>query len=259
MKWSNKILTVLGITLLAALLAANLALKAEYDQSDKTDQYAWSFEKILEHPFKHIKIADGSIAWIIFEPAIKPSVRIQKNTSEAKKIEIGAYVKNDTLFLTFPKIDKKFSLGFSWQYGPGMRTYCYEYVLRIFSPQLQSVSGDHVQMSMYNLTTKDLDFDVTKKSSLHIESAISKLGNYSFRQDDSSEVTMQTREENKTQEPLNFQMLHANLKGCAMLNLGQAKINSLDLSIDETSSIQLSGSALKKLGEPAIKDVQAAK
>ncbi len=78
MKLSSAILLVTFILLITAMFASNLLLKKEYDKVDKSDLY-WTYGKILQQPFRHIKIEGGNITNIAFEQSANPSVRIFKN------------------------------------------------------------------------------------------------------------------------------------------------------------------------------------
>ena len=66
MKISTSILFTLLILLVAGMLCSNIILKNQYDKVDKSDLY-WTYRKVAETPFKHLKITGGNITNIAFE------------------------------------------------------------------------------------------------------------------------------------------------------------------------------------------------
>jgi hypothetical protein len=100
MKVSSVILLVTFVLLMTAMFASNVILKKEYDKVDKSDLY-WTYEKILEEPFKHLKIEGGNLTNIAFEQNKNPSVRVSQNWHGYEQ-RLKAFVKNDTLFVKFP-------------------------------------------------------------------------------------------------------------------------------------------------------------
>ena len=98
MKLSSAILLVTFIFLVTAMFASNLMLKKEYDKVDKSDLY-WTYGKILQQPFRHLKIEGGNITNIAFEQSSKPSVRIFKNWAGFETGSVKTFVKDDTLFV----------------------------------------------------------------------------------------------------------------------------------------------------------------
>ena len=60
MKLSSLILLITLSLLTVALFLSNVLLKKEYDKIDKSDNY-WTYGKILEQPFRHLKIEGGNI------------------------------------------------------------------------------------------------------------------------------------------------------------------------------------------------------
>src|SRR2546423_7450700 len=100
MKLTSRILIALLIILIAGLLWSNIILKKEYDSLDKTDTY-WNYEKVLQQPFKYLKITGGNDTRIAFEQGPKYSVRVLQEWKRYHGGEIKAHVKNDTLFINF--------------------------------------------------------------------------------------------------------------------------------------------------------------
>ena len=75
MKISTSILFTMLILLLAGMLCSNIILKKEYDKVDKSDLY-WTYRKVLQQPFKYLKIKGGNITNIAFEQSNTYSVRV---------------------------------------------------------------------------------------------------------------------------------------------------------------------------------------
>ena len=78
MKLTAKILSAMLLSFIAGLFVSNSILKKEYEKVDKNDLY-WTYGKILEQPFSHLKIEGGNITNIAFEQSSKSSVRIFKD------------------------------------------------------------------------------------------------------------------------------------------------------------------------------------
>src|SRR4051794_16043757 len=128
MKLTSKILLTMLLLFIAGIIMSNIALKNEYEKTDKNDLY-WTYGKILEQPFSHLFIVGGNLTKIAYEPGKKPSVRIYKDWDGFKKGVVKAYVTNDTLYLTFPDTYKD-------QYEKQYLSW--NTLVRIFSPQLLS-------------------------------------------------------------------------------------------------------------------------
>ena len=129
MKISTIILLVTLVLLVTAMFASNILLKKEYDKVDKSDLY-WTYDKILEQPFKHLKTEGGNVTNIAFEQSKKSSVRVAKNWDGYERGIVKTFVKNDTLLV-------KFSNRYRDQ---GEKQWMkYMTLVRIFSPELLSV------------------------------------------------------------------------------------------------------------------------
>ena len=87
------------VLIVLSVFATDIVLKSVYNKRDKNDLY-WNYSKILEQPYKYLKIDGGNITNIIFEPGQKSSVRVLKQWWDFHAdSSINAYVKNDTLYL----------------------------------------------------------------------------------------------------------------------------------------------------------------
>src|SRR4051794_11808151 len=102
MKVSSTILLVTFLLLLTALFASNYLLKKEYNKIDKSDIY-WTYDYILQQPFKHLVVDGGNLSNIAYEPSKKSSVRVFKMWRTTDNTGVTAVVRQDTLFLHFPK------------------------------------------------------------------------------------------------------------------------------------------------------------
>src|SRR4051794_11292827 len=132
MKVSSIILLVTFLLLVTALFASNYLLKKEYDKIDKSDIY-WTYDYILQQPFKHLVINGGNLTNIAYEPSKKSSVRVFKMWKNSDVTGVRAVVRHDTLFLYFPKeiLDPNEKRYMSWNT-----------LVRVFSPELLSVDGN---------------------------------------------------------------------------------------------------------------------
>lgn len=239
MKLSNIILMGLAFCLITGLIASNIVLKSEFDHSDKNDYKNWRFEKILEKPFKHVKIAGGNVVHVIFEPNKSSSVRINKYMNEIQKKETRVSISNDTLYLSYPVFNKEHDTKNKLRYN---------YSVRIFSPEILSVTASNANIELDKLEQKNLTINLSGNSGLGIQSKLNEMNQLLISLQDSSKVYMKEDEFKKSAQTT-FQLVQANLKGRSILNLGRAKIKSLQLSIDDNSAIQLSGEALREFAK----------
>ncbi|MCW3108165.1 MAG: hypothetical protein JWQ09_2671 [Segetibacter sp.] len=274
MKVSTTILLVTLILLVSAMFASNVLLKKEYDKVDKSDLY-WTYGKILQQPFKHLKIEGGNITNIAFEQSANPSVRVFKNWEGYEKGSVKTFVKNDTLFVKFPNTFKNQN---------EKQWLKYITPVRIFSPELLSVEGFDTNFELFKLKQKSIHINLSGKSKLEVESYLSDLDSLTISQKDSSEVVFEMSPDLMTSEPkaagtagvkgevsvkaetlnrgdvmlapaavrkgweaMNVQFVEANLKDISLLDIGHAQIKSLKLNIADSSAIILSGGTLKTI------------
>ena len=100
MKFTTRILLSIFIFMIAGLLSSNMILKNQYDNIDKSDIY-WTYNKVLEQPFKYLDITGGNETNIFYEQSAKSSVRLLQEWVKYHGGEVKADVRNDTLFLNF--------------------------------------------------------------------------------------------------------------------------------------------------------------
>jgi len=268
MKFTSKVLLTLLVLLVVGLLSSNIILKKEYDKVDKSDIY-WNYEKVLQQPFKYLKITGGNVTRIAFEQSTKYSVRILQEWKRYHNGEIKAHVTNDTLYINFDFIPSNLFEKF-WMRGIT--------AVRIFSPELLSFEGYNTNFEMYKLKQKSINVNMSGKSGFEIESMIPALDTLTIAQKDSSEVVFEMspdykevpsnggkeltvvdtlkrnliffdpgQQEIKSKEAMTIQSVNARVQGYSLLDLGHAQIQSLQLQIADSSAIVLSGGALKKV------------
>src|SRR4051812_12736602 len=160
MKFTTRILLLIGVFMIAGLLLSNMIFKKQYDAMDKSDIY-WTYDKVLEQPFKYLNITGGNGTNIYYEPSAKPSVRLLQEWVLYHHGEVKASVRNDTLFLNF-------------DYNPAspfekawLRV---NTPLRIFSPELLSVTGNNTHFEMQKVKQKSINVNLTGKSQFEVES-----------------------------------------------------------------------------------------
>jgi hypothetical protein len=236
MKLTAKILSAMLLLFIAGLFVSNSILKKEYEKVDKNDLY-WTYCKILEQPFSHLKIEGGNITNIAFEQSSKSSVRIFKDWEGFQKGTVTASVKNDTLFLKFPNTYRDI-FEKNWM---GWNT-----LVRVFSPQLLSITGNDTKFEMYKMKQKNMNVFLSGKSSFELESMTTELDSLHIVQSDSSAVVFEMSPDYKISESFHLKWVDATVKGVSILDLGHAQIDSMRLSIADSSGILLSGSALRK-------------
>ncbi len=268
MKFTSKVLLALLVVLIGGLLSSNIILKREYDKVDKTDIY-WNYERVLEQPFKYLKITGGNGTKIAFEQSLTASVRILQEWKRWHNGDLKAHVNNDTLFIDFDFVPANLYEKF-W-----MKDIT---AVRIFSPQLLSVDGFNTNFEMFKLKQKSMNVNIAGKSQFEVESMINSLDTLNILQRDSSEVIFEMSpdykedssnkgkeitvtdtakgnliffdpgsQEIKSKETMSIQSVKANVQGYSLLDLGHAQIDSLNLKIADSSAIILSGGALKKI------------
>jgi hypothetical protein len=259
MKWTSVILFTIMVMLVLGLFASNIVLKAQYKQLDKNDTY-WTYGKILEKPFKYLKLDGGNLTNIAFEQSPAYSVRVLHDWQRVRENPISARVNNDTLYIKFTyKSEDQGET--NW-----MRRLT---LVRIFSPEILSVEGFNTNFEMFKLKQKSISVNMSGKSRFEVESFIPDLDSLNVVQRDSSEVVFEMSPEyagpksgvmeNKalqalatppsqqvSNEAMTIKSLNANLKGHTILDVGHAQIQGLKLNITDTSAIILSGAALRK-------------
>ena len=265
MKLTSTILLFIFLLMIAGLFSSNMILKKQYDAIDKEDNY-WTYNKVLEQPFTHLHITGGNGTNIYYEQSSRPSVRLLQEWVKYQRGEVKAHVSNDTLYLNFDftpaNLFEKFWLKNNTP-------------VRIFSPQLLSVTGNNTHFEMLKLRQKSISINMSGKSKFEIESMYPDLDSISVRQSDSSAVVIemspdyrkkssQTERQGKIQfhnadggftvyspqndfnESMSINAVTANIKDHSILDIGHAQIKKLEVNVSDSSAIVLSGGTLRK-------------
>lgn len=236
MKLTTKILIALLLLLTSGLFASNSLLKKEYERADKNDNY-WIYGKILEQPFRHLKITGGNVSKIAYQQSNTASVKVLKEWVGYEKGFVKAVVKNDTLFIDFPNTYDNI-----WE----KRYMGWNTLVRVFSPELLSVTGIDTKFEMYKTTQKSISVNMSGKSSFEIESMITNFDSIHVVQKDSSQVVFEMSPDYKKTESFHAHYIKADLQGYSLLDIGHAQVDSLQLSIADSSGVLLSGGTLRR-------------
>ncbi|TFF40845.1 hypothetical protein [Mucilaginibacter psychrotolerans] len=238
LKLSTIILASTFTLMILGVFASNLAFKNVYDKVDKSDLY-WNYNKVLEQPFKHLKIEGGNITQIRFEQNKHASVRVLNYWREYQKdVTFKAFVKNDTLHLIFPNKYK----------NPGLKDWMQNRVLvRLASPELLSIDGSDTNFELQKLKQANISINLKGKSRLEVESYNHNFDTLNVTQADSSQVIFEMAPELKGTQTMNFKYVAANLKDYTLLDIGHAYAGKLNLSLADSSAIILSGKSLKAM------------
>lgn len=236
MKLTTKILLIMLLVFTLGLFASNMILKNEYNKTDKNDTY-WTYEKILEQPFKYLNIEGGNVTSIAYEQSKTPSVRVFKDWDGYKAGKVKAHVKNDTLFITFPNTYKD-------QYEK--RWLGWNTLVRIFSPELLAVNGVDTKLEMFKLKQKNLNVSMAGKSSFEVESMDTNFDSLTISGKDSSQIVFEMSPDYLTTESFHIKSVTANMEGYSILDIGHAQVDALKLNVADSSAVLLSGGTLKK-------------
>lgn len=236
MKISSAILIAMLVLFVTALFASNLILKKQYNQLDRSDLY-WNYDKILEKPFKHLKIEGGNITQIIFEQNKNYSVRVLDYWEGYKKDStVKAYVLNDTLHVKFLYKYVNLADKYWMQRHP---------VIRIAAPDLKSVEGFNTNFELDKLHQKTLNISLSGKSRLEVESNIHNFDTLNVTQADSSQVIFEMNPDLKGSPTMIAQTVNGHLSGITLLDIGHMQVNNLSLNTSDTSAVILSGRGIQ--------------
>lgn len=246
MKVTTKILFALLLLFLTGIVMSNIALRNEYKKTRKDDLY-WTYERILEKSFSHLVLDGGNLTKIAYEPGMRCSVRVLNDWDKTK---VKAFVRNDTLFMTFPNSyrDQYEKQWLSWNVP-----------VRIFSPQLLSVTAMNTNLELYKFNQTNLDVNISGKSYFEVETSKSSLHSLHITANDSSEIVFEMSPEVKRDGTFNVHSVEADLNGFSFLDMGHAQIDSLKLKVADSSGILLSGGTMKRNQVYNYKSVQTLK
>lgn len=250
MKLTTRILVGLFILMIIGLVVSNGFLKRKYNSIDKSDLY-WTYNKVLEKPFKHLNITGGNGTNIFYEQSDKPSVRLSQEWVAYHNGAIKTDVINDTLFLDFNYIPA----------NPSEKSYLrWAAPVRIFSPELLSVTGVNTNFEMQKLKQKSIRVNISGRSRFEVESMLPQMDSIDVTQSDSSSVIFEMSPDyrkssspnlaskdpkNTFDETMSFNSVTAKISGHSILDIGHAQVENFNLNVSDSSAIVLSGTALK--------------
>ncbi|OOQ58100.1 hypothetical protein BC343_10610 [Mucilaginibacter pedocola] len=224
--------------MLLGVVVSDLAFKSVYNKVDKSDNY-WNYNKVLEQPFKHLKLEGGNITQIVFQQNKKASVRVLNYWDAYQKdVTFKAYVKNDTLHLIFPNKYKN-EAEKNWMQN--------RVLVRLFAPELLSVDGTDTNFELQKLKQANISVNLKGLSRLEVESYIPHFDTIRIAQADSSQVMFEMAPELKGSKNMHFGYVNANLKDYTILDIGHGFAEKADLAITDSSAIILSGKSLKAM------------
>jgi len=251
MKWTKKILIGIMLVLCCSMVVSAFMFKKEYDKNDKGEIY-FLYGTILEKPFKLLVITGGNISNIIYEPSIKASVRVFKGWWGYHDKGVTTIVRNDTLYLNFPEKYKDLYEKNQLRNSN---------IVRIFSPELISVTGFNTNLRLLKLKQQDLTVNISGKSTFEVESLSYTFDKISVKAFDTTAVVFEispilknagAEDENeipadvKGWDAFHIKKLNAEVSGNSFVDVGHAQIDSIDFKVSDTSAIVLSGGTIKK-------------
>jgi len=236
-KLSTLILVTLMVLIVLSVFATDIVLKSVYNKRDKNDLY-WNYSKILEQPYKYLKIDGGNITNIIFEPGQKSSVRVLKQWWDFHAdSSINAYVKNDTLYLNLKFNNYKNINERDWMQG--------EVLVRLFGPQLLSVNGNNTNIELQKLQQSNIAINLRGRSRLEVETYSHNFDTLKVAQQDSSQVVFEMSPDLTGSYMMHFNHVFAALQGVTLLDIGRSTIDDIKLNVADSSAVILSGKSLK--------------
>ncbi len=242
MKLSAKLLFTLLFLVMAGMLATNFVLKNEYDRIDKSNPY-WTFEKMLEQPFRHLKIEGGNNNLVVFEPAPLASVRVDKKWIGPEEENVRAEVRNDTLFIRIP-----------FKYDPDDARYRSgrQILARIFSPELLSIEGRNTALVMNKLDQASLDIRLSGKSTCTVESIRRSLDSVRIFQSDSTRLEFNMSPNIKGPKQMYIRSMSAEVMGNSRLDINRTEVGDIRLETSEKAVVELTGKVLKKYRDKVV-------
>jgi hypothetical protein len=226
--------------MLLGVVVTDVAFKNVYNKVDKSDLY-WNYNKIMEQPFKHLKLEGGNITQIVFEQNKKASVRVLNYWDGYQKdVSLKTFVKGDTLHLIFPNKYKNEAEKY-WMQG--------KVLVRLFAPYLLSVEASDTNFEMQRMKQNNISIDVKGKSRLEVETYSRNFDTLKIKQADSSSVLFEMAPELNGSKNMHFKYVSANLSDYTILDIGHGFAEQAKLNITDSSAVILSGRSLRALKE----------
>jgi hypothetical protein len=237
-KLSTAILILLMVLVVTGVFASIITLKGVYNKRDKGDLY-WNYNKIVEKPFKYLKIKGGNITNIIFEQNKNASVRTL-NYWNPKEGTIKTEVKNDTLYLTFKNTYDNLGEKYWMQR---------QVLVRVFAPQLLSVEGWDTNFEMQKMKQGSFNISLHGRSRFEVETYQRNMDTLNVAQRDSSQVVFEVSPDLKGSQEMSFKKVTATQMGSTLLDVGRSYINDLKLTLSDSSAVILNGKSLRSISK----------
>jgi hypothetical protein len=158
------------------------------------------------------------------------------NYWDKKDSTVKAFVRNDTLYLTFK--NTYHDLGDKYW----MKS---KVLVRLFSPQLLSVDGHDTNFELQKLKQPNISIDLKGKSRLEVETYNRDFDTLNVAQSDTSQVIFEMSPDLKGSYMMHFNYVSASLKGTTLLDVGRSTVDNIKLDVSDSSAIILSGKSLK--------------
>jgi hypothetical protein len=236
MKLSTKLLAGIAILTVASLVASNRWIKDNYARSDKDDPY-WEYRKILELPFRYIRIEGGNIAQIAFEQNERPSVRVLRNWPGYEMGWVKAVTRADTLFITFSNNIQAIPKLLEWMKHTTL--------VRIFAPELVAIEGIDTRFDLLKLHQKSIAIHLSGRSETEVESDISSIDTLRITEKDSSHVYFEMSPDVVGSHLIRVGFANLDIRGASRLDLGPVQMKSYKLDITDSAVVGLSGFSFK--------------
>ena len=235
-KLSTAILVVMMLLVVTGVFASMITLKGVYDNRDKSDLY-WNYNKILQTPYKYLKIKGGNVTNIVFEQSKNSSVRILNYWNPDTGM-VKAYVKQDTLYLTFKN---KFD-------NLGMKYWMQSQVLvRLFAPQLLSIDGSDTNFELEKMQQGNFSINLKGRSRLEVETYKRDMDSLRVMQSDSSQVIFEVSPDLRGSQTMHFKYVDATMTGTTLLDVGRGFAENTKLNLSDSSAVILSGKSLRSI------------
>lgn len=235
-KLSAAILIVMLLLIVTGVFASIIKLRDVYDKRDKSDLY-WNYNKILQTPYKYLKINGGNVTNIIFEQSKNSSVRILNYWNPDTGM-VKAYVKQDTLYLTFK--NKYNNLGMKyWMQS--------QVLVRLFAPQLLSVECSDTNFELEKMQQGNFSINLKGRSRLEVETYKRNMDSLRVMQSDSSQVIFEVSPDLKGSQTMHFKYVDATMTGSTLLDIGRSFAENTKLNLSDSSAVILSGKSLRSM------------
>lgn len=233
MKLSTKLLLGLSGIFLMMMLISALSIKSEFEKINQKDLF-WNSIKLSNKPFKHLKVigqkkSDGIVNILNSSHFTNNAfaVNIPKEWADEAKISF----EKDTLVVIFLANPSK---------KDGSSTYRrYATVMNIICPEISSIKGANVRVSIDSLNQNKLYIEANKDATINISRMI--ISSLYLKIDSTAKC------EFGNYRNFNIENLEANVASGADLQMRNVYPKSFILNSSEKSIIEMNGAALKAI------------